>query len=230
MSAGIVPVILLLLRYLRRRGAVARRAGRRGRGGNSQAQQPRELAEPDRDRAGDLVVVEDPATPRNGRARRAGRRGRGGNSQVRQRSELKELGRDLADLKSVGVPATPGFGRAPRRASGTRRELVGQLFCRRGIVALAKHRDRGRTRSALPEIAAAAPRAARRDVRAARRDQGVAVFDGASLDVAEGGRERAGDRIVAAPGAVESPATPRDGRAARRASGTRGELAVASAP
>ena len=163
-------------------------------------------------------------------ARRAGCRGRGGNSQVRQRSELKELGRDLADLKSVGVPATPGFGRAPRRASGTRRELVGQLFCRRGIVALAKHRDRGRTRSALPEIAAAAPRAARRDVRAARRDQGVAVFDGASLDVAEGGRERAGDRIVAAPGAVESPATPRDGRAARRASGTRGELAVASAP
>ena len=46
------------LRSLRRRGAVARCAGRRGRGGNSQDLQFRELADLGRDRADDLVVAE----------------------------------------------------------------------------------------------------------------------------------------------------------------------------
>ena len=67
---GIGPVIPLLLRVLRRRGAVARRAGRRGRGGNSQVLQRRELADLGRDRAVDLVLMEPPATPRVGRAPR----------------------------------------------------------------------------------------------------------------------------------------------------------------
>ena len=70
-SSGNVPVILLFSRYLRRRGSVARRAGQhRGRGGNSQGRQRREQAELGRERAGDLVVVEVPTTPRVGRAPR----------------------------------------------------------------------------------------------------------------------------------------------------------------
>ena len=67
-SGGIVPVIMFPERALRRRGAVARRAGRRGRGGNSQERQRREQADLDRDRALELVVPENPATPRVGRA------------------------------------------------------------------------------------------------------------------------------------------------------------------
>jgi hypothetical protein len=76
-ASGNVPSILLSSRYLRRRGAVARRAGRRGRGGNSQLLQRRELAELGRDRAVDLVAVEVPATPLGGRAprRASGTRG-----------------------------------------------------------------------------------------------------------------------------------------------------------
>ena len=69
-SVGIEPVILLWPRNLRGRGAVARRVGRRGRGGNSQQVQRRELADLGRDRAGDLVGREVPATPRGGRAAR----------------------------------------------------------------------------------------------------------------------------------------------------------------
>ena len=70
-SSGNVPVIWLFSRRLRRRGSVARRAGQhRGRGENSQVVQLLELAELGRDRAGDLVVVEPPATPRVGRAPR----------------------------------------------------------------------------------------------------------------------------------------------------------------
>ena len=80
-ASGIVPVILFSLSHLRRRRAVARRAGRRGRGRNSQVVQRRELADLGRDRAGDLVVVDPPATSK--------------------------------------------VGRAPRRASGTRRKLAG---------------------------------------------------------------------------------------------------------
>ena len=57
-SVGIGPSISLKWRSLRRRGAVARRAGRRGRGGNSQEPQRRELAELGRDRAVELVVEE----------------------------------------------------------------------------------------------------------------------------------------------------------------------------
>ena len=56
MSAGIVPVILLLLRYLRRRGAVARRAGRRGRGGNSQRPRRRGIVGLAEDHNVDLVL------------------------------------------------------------------------------------------------------------------------------------------------------------------------------
>ena len=73
----------LSLRYLRRRGTVARRAGRRGRGGNSQERQLLELADLGRDRAGDLVVVE---------------------GQALQLFELAELGRDRA---GDGVPIEP---------------------------------------------------------------------------------------------------------------------------
>ena len=69
-SLGNVPVILLLLRYLQRRGAVARRAGRRGRGGNSQGRQRPERADLGRDRAVDLVLGEEAATPSGGRAAR----------------------------------------------------------------------------------------------------------------------------------------------------------------
>ena len=70
-STGNVPEILLLFsRDLRRRGSVARRAGRRGRGGKSQVRQLRELADLGRDRAVDLVGLEVPATPRRGRAAR----------------------------------------------------------------------------------------------------------------------------------------------------------------
>ena len=77
-STGNVPVIWLFSRYLRRRGSVARRAGHRGRGENSQVVQLLELAELGRDRADDLVVVEGPATPRGGRAaiRASGTRGK----------------------------------------------------------------------------------------------------------------------------------------------------------
>ena len=124
-KGGNVPVILLFWSSLRRRGALARRAGRRGRGGNSQGLQRRELADLGRNRAVDLVAVEDPATPR-AVARRAGRPGRGGNSQVLQRRELADLGRDpTLDLVEAEIPATPRGGRAPRRASGTRGELAG---------------------------------------------------------------------------------------------------------
>ena len=69
-SGGNVPAIWLFSRRLRRRGAVERRAGRRGRGGNSQLLQLRELADLGRDRAFDLVVLEVPATPSVGRASR----------------------------------------------------------------------------------------------------------------------------------------------------------------
>ena len=205
-SVGIRPSIQLSLRSLRRRGAVARRAGRRGRGGNSQEIQPRELADLGRERAGDRVVVEGPATSRVGRAprrasgtrtlslrclrrrgavaRRAGRRGRGGNSQLRQPRELAELGRDRAvDLGVVEVPATSRGGRAARRASGTRGELAGR---------------RGRGGNSQP-----------RQLR----------------ELADLRRDRAVDLV-----GVEVPATPRVGRAPRRASGTRGELARTSAP
>ena len=76
-SVGIEPVMSLEESHLRRRGAVARRAGRQGRGENSQLLQRRELADLGRDRAVDLVVGEVPATPRNGRAprRASGTRG-----------------------------------------------------------------------------------------------------------------------------------------------------------
>ena len=69
----------------------------------------------------------------------------------------------------------------------------------------------------LLEIAAA--------LRAARRDEVVAGLGVAILDVAEGERESAGDLVF-----VEVPTTPRRGRAPRRASGTRGELAAPPAP
>ena len=69
-TAGIGPAIWFLSRPLRRRGAVARRAGRRGRGGNSQPLQLGELADLGRDRAVDLIAAEVPATPRGGRAPR----------------------------------------------------------------------------------------------------------------------------------------------------------------
>ena len=253
-AAGIGSSIRLLSRALRHRGAVARRVGRRGRGGNSQrcrglgivrlaedrnwacrvvpetaavrraarrdevgailGRAKRDLAEGARDRAGDLVAFEPPATPRGGRApgrasgtrgelarcpapragrsrsgsilrsgcpggtcdvegrsraasgvgdaggtrrytsaaswpisfgidpsiwlswrylrrrgpfaRRVGRRGRGGNSQGRKRRELAEAVRDLAgDLVVREVPASRWVARAPRRTSGTRRELAG---------------------------------------------------------------------------------------------------------
>ena len=64
-AIGNVPGIPLKTRSLRRRGlAVARRAGCRGRGGNSQVRQRREIADLGRERAVDLVVVEVPATPK----------------------------------------------------------------------------------------------------------------------------------------------------------------------
>ena len=86
-------------------------------------------------------------------------------------------------------------------------------------------RGRGRGRGlgsgacrAVPEIAAAR--------RAARRDEvGIASVGLASRDAAKLGRERAGDLVF-----LEPPATPRGGRAPRRASGTRGELAGSAAP
>ena len=70
-----------------------RRAGRRGRGGNSQVRQRRELADLGRDRADDLVAAEVPATPR-GVTQRAGRRGRGVNAQLR-RIRVDALAEDL---------------------------------------------------------------------------------------------------------------------------------------
>ena len=77
-TVGTGLVIWLFSRYLRRRRAVARRAGSCGRGGSSQGLQLRELADLGRDRAVDLVVVEPPA-PR-GRSRAApGVGGAGGN-------------------------------------------------------------------------------------------------------------------------------------------------------
>ena len=173
-STGNVPEILLLFsRNLRRRGSVARRAGRRGRGGKSQVRQLRELADLGRDRAVDLVVVEVPATPRSGRAPRRASGGAGG---TRRKSSF------LSWPISVGIGPVIWFSWRRLR--------------RRGAVAR----------------------------RAGRRGRGGNSQLGQRRELADLGRERAGDLVV-----VEVPATPRGGRAARRASGTRGELAAAPA-
>ena len=173
-SSGNVPVMWLSLRYLRRRGTVARRAGRRGRGGNSQERQLLELADLGRDRAGDLVALEEPASPRGGRA------------------------------------AAPGFG----DAGGTRRAvsfLSWPISVGIGPVILFSS-SHLRRRTAVAR-------------RAGRRGRGGDSQVRQLLELAHLGRDRAFDLVAA-----EVPATPRRGRAPRRASGTRGELAGASAP
>ena len=172
-SSGNVPVILLFSRYLRRRGSVARRAGQhRGRGGNSQGRQRREQADRGRDRAGDLVVGEPPATPRGGRAARRASGTRG----------------DRRYVSAVSWPISGGIGPSILLPS---RDLR-----RRGSVAR----------------------------RAGRRGRGGNSQDRQRRELADLGRERADDLVVGEP-----PATPRGGRAPRRASGTRGELAGTSA-
>ena len=170
-SGGNVPVIWLLWSHLRRRGAVARRAGRRGRGGNSQlcrrrgivglakdrdrrargaltgfpvATLPRaarrdeagivslgvatflrDAAGFDRERAGDLVVLEPPATPRGGRAAAPG---------VGDAGETRSCPSFVSWPNSVGIGPSILLprrylrregGRALRWASGTRGELAG---------------------------------------------------------------------------------------------------------
>ena len=173
-SSGNVPVMWLSLRYLRRRGTVARRAGRRGRGGNSQERQLLELADLGRDRAGDLVALEEPASPRGGRAAAPGVGDAGGT-----RSIFSAVSWPI----SVGiVPSICWLRRLLRR--------------RRAVAGRAGRRGRG----------------GHSQVRQ-RREQ------------ADLGRDRAVDLVE-----WELPATPRGGRAPRRASGTRGELAGTSAP
>ena len=137
-------------------------------------------------------------------------------------------------------PAKTWHRRAPRRSSpagGARIAAQGVLRGRLG-----EHDDagegrgergeaRGRGGASLPvfsdDIAANRPDARRDEVVVvvARRgpDDERIILGDAILDVAEGERERAGDVVV-----VEPPVTPRRGRAARRASGARGELAGTS--
>ena len=102
-------------------------------------------------------------------------------------------------------------GAVARRAGlrGTRGNS--QLGCGLGIVGSAEDRN-------TMQIAAVR--------RAGGRDEVfVAGLSGARMDDAESERERALQLV-----AGEDPATPRGGRAPRRASGTRGELAGTSAP
>mmetsp|Transcript_31305 Transcript_31305/g.101632 ORF Transcript_31305/g.101632 Transcript_31305/m.101632 type:complete len:276 (+) Transcript_31305:435-1262(+) len=168
--------------------------------GEGQGRQRRELADLGRERAGHLVAVEP---------------------QGRQRRELADLGRDRAG--DAALPEPQVLQR--RELADLGRDRAGdpvveeaQLDCARGVVALAEDAHGGADRSGrVVEIAAVR--------RAARRDEVVAGLGGTVLDVAEGERERAGDLVF-----VEVPTTPRRGRAPRRASGTRGELAGISAP
>ena len=210
-------MISLAWKRLRRRGSVARRAGRRGRGGNSQVLHCREQADLGRDRPLDLVVPEVPATPR-----------------VRSRaaSGVGGAGVTHRDVSAVSRPISVGIGpviwlegphlrrrRSVARRAGRRgRGGNSQGLRRMGVVGFTKDRDACGVTPRPSEIAAVR--------RAAGRDEvGVAGLGVARLDVAESERKCAGDLVV-----VEVPATPRNGRAARRASGTRRELAGTPAP
>ena len=252
-ASGNVPVILLCRRYLRRRGAVVRRAGRRGRGGDSQGRQRRELADLGRERTLDLVFVEVPATPRVGRAprRAAGTRGElagtsaPGAGRSRSGSGRRSLcGRGTCDAEGRSRCA-PGVG----DAGGTRRCVsflsrpisVGivpviwlwlRSLRRRGAVArragLRGTRGNSQLGCGLGIVGSAEDRNTMQ-IAAVRRAGGrdevfVAGLSGARMDDAESERERALQLV-----AGEDPATPRGGRAPRRASGgTRGELAAPS--
>ena len=172
-STGNVPSSWVLRRFLRRRTSVSRRAGRRGRGGNSQVRQRRELADLGRDRAGDLGVDEVPATPK------VSPRGAPG---------VGDAGGTRRSVSFVSWPISVGIGPSIL--------LLLSNLRRRGAVAW----------------------------RAGRRGRGVNSQPRQLRELADLGRDRAVDLVVA-----EQPATPRGGRVARRASGTRGELAATSA-
>jgi len=217
-SGGNVPVILLFSRSLRRRGAVARRGGRRGRGGNSQQRQRRELADLGRDRAVDLVVVEVPATPRGDRAARLASGTRGelagtpapGAGRSRSGSGRRSCCRRAPCDAEGQSRAAPGVG----DAGGTRRDFSAVSWPIWGGI--------------LPEIPLSTRRLRRRGAvarRAGRRGRGGNSQLRQRREQADLGRDLAGDPVV-----DEAPATPRGGRAPRRASGTRGELAGTSAP
>ena len=231
------------LRYLRRRGAIARRAGRRGRGGSSQLCCRLEIVGLAKDRDRGLTRR---ALPEIAAARRAARRGeveamalvtsrarRGpisswfvqddpfGHSPAahrERRRDVAKLGRERAlDLVVVEAPATPRGGRAPPRvgdAGGTRRIVSAESWpISVGTVPVIELELRSlRRRGAVAR-------------RAGRRGRGGNSQLLQRRELAELGRDRAGDL-----GAIDVPATPRVGRAPRRASGTRGELARSSAP
>ena len=216
-SVGIGPLIWLLLRSLRRRGAVARRAGRRGRGGNSQQRQRRELADLGRKRAVDLVGAEEPATPRI-RSRAAP----GGDAEGTRRN-----------FSSESWPISAGIG--PSILFSSR-----YLRRRRAVARRAGRRGSGVTHSSSsavsrPIVVGIGPviplllRVLRRRGtvarRAGRRGRGGNSQARQRRELADLGRDPALDLVEA-----EVPATPRVGRAARRASRTRGEFAASAAP
>ena len=222
---GIGPVIWVEARFLRRRGTVARRAGRRGRGGNSQLCRGLGIVGRAEDHIVDLIlglVLADRAcraVVEIAAVRRAARRDEGVAGLGGTRIDVAEGERDRAgDLVAGEDPTTPRGGRAPRRASGdaggTRRSCSAVSWpISTGnvpVIWLARRTLRRRRSVAL---------------RAGRRGRGGNSQGLQRRELADLGRQRADDLVDA-----EDPATPRDGRAPRRASVTRGELAVHSAP
>ena len=250
MSGGIGPVIWLLWRSLRRQGTVAGRAGRRGRGGNSQHFQLRELADLGWDRAGDLVAVEVPATPRVGRAPRRASGARGelaaASSSRDRRTRQRSCTRHSRHRSSSCRTGRRGWCRfwpdTPRRRKA-RPGTYRRSGCRRAACdAEARSRaapgvgDAGGTRScfsavSLPTSFGIGPviwlrsRYLRRRgavaCRAVRRGRWGDSQLRQRREQADLGRDRAGDLVH-----IEAPATSRGGRAPRRASATRGERAV----
>ena len=216
-----MPVISFPSRYLRRRGAVARRAGRQGRGENSQLRQRREQADLGRERAVDLVVEEVPAPSRNGRApRRAS--GTRRNSQVRRRRGIVGLAEDCDGGRRRGrraCRAVPEIA-AARRVARRDEEGIANL----GLAS----RDAAKLgRECAGDLVGVEGPVTPRGGRAPRRASGTRGNSQRLQlrELAELGRERAGNLVAA-----EGPTTPRGGLETRRASGTRGELAGASAP
>ena len=191
-----------------RRESQSRAAPGSGTRGISQVRQLREQADLGRDRAVDLFFGEVPAMTRGSRAPRG----------ASVDAEELQLGCGLG-IPTLTEDHDPGIGRGRGRRLGCwllRDRGLERGRGRRLMCWLWRDRGLGRARRANGEIAAV--------LRAARRDEVVAI-GGAILDVAESERERAGDVV-----GVEVPRTPRVGRAPRRASGTRGELAAPSAP
>ena len=217
-ASGNVPSSWLPVRTLRRRGAVARRAGRRGRGGNSQGRQRRELADLGRDRAGDLVGVEVPATPRGGRAARRASGTRG---------ELAGTSAPRAGRSRSGSGRRSGCWRADCDAEGRSRAApgVGDAGGARSFVSAVSRPISGGIGPVIWLLLSSLRRRGTVARRVRRRGRGGNSQGRQRRELADLGRDRAGDLVVG-----EVPATPRVGRAPRRASGTRGKLAGPSSP